>query len=71
MFVETQDEPGDLSEQQRVRLIELGTRAGSPEIVQRILFSGSNCMFDSAHDETAAWWDKLWTTGSDLISRFD
>jgi hypothetical protein len=71
MYVELQDEFSDLSTAQRDRLIQLGTRAGSPEIVKNILFSGSNYLSDASHDEAAAWWDKLWTAGSDLFSRLD
>ena len=71
MYVLSHDESSELSEAQCDRLIQLGTRAGSPEIVKSILFSGSNYLYDAAHDETAAWWDKLWTNGSELISRLD
>ena len=71
MYVLSHDESSELSEAQCDRLIQLGTRAGSPEIVKSILFSGSNYLYDAAHDETAAWWDKLWTNGSEIISRLD
>ena len=47
------------------------TLAGSPEIVKSILSYGCANLSDAAHDETAAWWDKMWTRGPDIISRLD
>jgi hypothetical protein len=71
MYVLSQDESSELSEAQCDRLIQVGTRAGSPEIIKSILLSGSKYLYDAVHDETAAWWDKLWTNGSEVISRLD
>ena len=71
MYVMSRDESIDLSTSECNRLIELGTLAGSPEIVKSILSSGCSNLCDAAYAEAAALWDKLWTRGSGIISRLD